>query len=312
VFLISWGWVKTQVNIQGIVEESVNHVTIEHTMPAAQLSTFKNNFMNRLAKMSDLNKDRFEILKLYPTKKGGLEWFSNWKNDKTRYLTEGDYDLYDSKFFYSCGQPNVQLKIDGDGRAIVQKNTTSARLFVNGPWTNTEMTVYVKGFQLADVQLRSRSNHQEECGFGNYLVKFHNIDKKATVEVEPLHPIYQRHLGEVSFDGYPLDKYVGFKQVTRNIDNNSKVNVEGYINYPDSGSDNWQKLTEFVFDGSNIGMNVVKYQPERLACVNKGDMTANDVNKNTLWTHCGQLCWIRVNESNKTTFKYFSVREIYT
>ena len=71
--------------------------------------------------MSNLNKERFGILKLYPTKKGGLEWFSNWKNDKTRYLNEGDYDLYDSKFFYSCGQPNVQLKIDGDGRSNSSK-----------------------------------------------------------------------------------------------------------------------------------------------------------------------------------------------
>jgi len=42
-------WVKNSNQRPGIVEESVNHMTIEHAVWGAELSTFKNNFMNRVA-----------------------------------------------------------------------------------------------------------------------------------------------------------------------------------------------------------------------------------------------------------------------
>jgi hypothetical protein len=254
--------------------------------------------------------DKFGVLKLYPTKTGGLEWFSDkWKNGQSRTLQEGNTDPYDSRFSWSCGQPNVGFKIVGDGQAYVTSYTDSARLFVNGPWINTEMTIYMKGRNMSDIQLRSRSNHQKECGFGNYLVKYHNVNKKASVEVEPLHPIYQRHLGEVPFNGFSLDKWIGFKQITRTVENN-KVKVEGYMNLSESSQNNWKKLTEYTFDGTNTNIILVDYEPYRQASIDKGDMTANDINKGCLFLPCGQHCWVRINKSNQTRLKWFSVREI--
>lgn len=41
-------WIKTQPNIQGIVEESQNHIVIQHTMTSPQRNSFKQNFLNRL------------------------------------------------------------------------------------------------------------------------------------------------------------------------------------------------------------------------------------------------------------------------
>jgi len=256
--------------------------------------------------------DKFGVLEINPTKTGGLEWFCNWSNNKVRSLNEGEYDPYDARFAYSCGQPNVTLKIDGEGQAIVTDLTDSARLFAYGPWLNTEMTVYVKGrTSLCDVQLRSRSNHQIECGFGNYLVKFHRINKKISIEVEPLHPIYQRHLDEHDFAGYSLDRWFGFKQITRTLPNDdNKVKVEGWFNNSENSQKKWKKLTEFTFDGQNTNITLVKYEPYRQACRDRRDKTANDINKGCLWLNPGQCCWIRINDTQYTRIKRFSVREI--
>lgn len=256
--------------------------------------------------------DRYGILKLYPTKIGGRQWFNKWNNGQSRTLQEGDKDPYDSKFFLLCGQPNVPLLIDGRGRATVKAYTSSARLFVEGPWLNTEMTVYAKGVQrLDDVQLRSRSNHETPCSFGNYLAHWHRITKESSIEVESMHPIYKRHLGEKIFAGFPLNRYVGFKQITRTIDGN-KVKVEGYMNDSDNDSMNqtkWVKQTEFIFDGS-ITIPVVKNEPLRLSCVGKGDGIANTNPMKTLYLNQGKWCWIRANNVDQAIFKYFSIREI--
>src|SRR6476619_7947810 len=171
------------------------------------------------------------------------------------------------------------------------------------------MTVYMKGKSMTDIHLRSRSNHEKECGFGNYLVKYHNVHKKISVEVEPLHPTYQRHLAEVPFSGFSLNQWVGFKQITRTITSNNTVKVEAYLNLSET-LQTCNKMTEFTFDGKNTDIVIVKYEQKRLACVDKGEKTANDINKGCLWLESGQWCWIRINESNQTKVKWFSVREI--
>ena len=58
--------------------------------------------------------DKFGIQQLCDTRLGGLEWYCDeWNNGQSRILQEGDHDPYDSRFHYTCGQPNVGLKIDG-------------------------------------------------------------------------------------------------------------------------------------------------------------------------------------------------------
>jgi len=267
---------------------------------------------NVISSSSSSSTDKFGIKKLYPSV--GLEWFSNWNNGHSRSLNENDTDKYDSRFKWLCGNPNVQLYIDGNGKAIVKNLTTSARLFVTGPWTNTEITTYIKipdNGKMSDIQLRSRSNHEKPCGFGDYLFKWQTDKKKASVEVEPLHPIYQRHLAEVDLPkGIPKGKYSGFKQVTRTIrGNNNKVKVEGYVNYSYDNQNSWTKNTEFIFDGVNVPIKTI-YENERLACVGKGDLTADNLTKGCLYLKPGNWCWIRSDDVNKLIYKYFSIREI--
>jgi hypothetical protein len=198
--------------------------------------------------------------------------------------------------------------------------TTSGRMFISGPWINTEMTVYLLrevDDETGDIQLRSRSNHQTDCGFGNYEVKWHDIERRVSVEVEPLHPIYRRHLDEHDWaGGIPREQWIGFKQITRTVDRTGHVTVEGYVNYgidleAQNTTTGWRKLTEFTFTGENVTfVDGGDYEAERQACIGQGDEVADDLSASTRWTAPGQWCWIRINGVSHARFKFFSVREI--
>jgi hypothetical protein len=259
--------------------------------------------------------DKFGIKMLFPTIENGKEWYSTaWSNGIVRTLVDGDKDPYDSRFTYGNGKPdNAGLKIDGTGQAIQTKKNNSARLFVDGPWKNTEMTIYVKGgTAMADVIFYSRSNHDIECGSGGYLIKWlrENNANKVSAEVEPMHPLYIRNLAEKPFDGINLNAWIGYKQITRTTPDNN-VKVEGYINYDIGNQNDWKKSTEFTF-GENVGDAVgdQRSNPTLIACKNKGSPIANNVNKYSSWLNEGQWCWVRTNETKGTTFKFYSIREI--
>ncbi len=254
--------------------------------------------------------DKYGINKIYKTKTNGLEWFNKWDNGKSRTLKEGDKDPYDSRLMYTCGSPNVPIFIRGDKtRVEVTALTSSVRLFVTGPWTNTEMTVYVKtptDGSIADISLRSRSNHETKCGFGNYEVKYDHPQKEVACEVEPLHPHYKRHLDEHSFEGFKRDRYVGFKQITRTIQSQNKVKVEGWYDSTEM-QNQWKKLTEYTFDGKNSNLVMTTQSPEMKEC---GGLTEATLNQRTLWLNKGTWCWIRLNGANQNRIKNYSIREI--
>src|SRR5438093_9618141 len=82
--------------------------------------------------------DEFGIGQFYPTKEKGLEWFANW--DKERTVERNSFDPYDSRF----GLANGTGLIIGDGKATIRAFNASHRLFVRGPWLNTEQTIYIR------------------------------------------------------------------------------------------------------------------------------------------------------------------------
>ena len=82
--------------------------------------------------------DKFGIKEFYPTKENGLEWFADWDEDRT--VNRNSFDPYDSRF----GLANGTGLIIGDGKARIRAFNSSHRLFVKGPWLNTEQTIYIK------------------------------------------------------------------------------------------------------------------------------------------------------------------------
>ena len=249
---------------------------------------------------------------LYPTV--GKEWFSSaWNNKKKRSIKENGLDPSDKSLGYTAGQPNAPLVINGDGTATTGK-TSSARIYVKGPWTNTEQTVYyrIRG-STRNIQIRSRSDHPAmngkpgPCGFGDYLAKWGD-GGKVSIEVEVLHPIYHRHLNEKPYS-LPINKWVGIKQITRTMGGN-KVFVEAYVNETPENQANWIKQTDFTFDGTNVPIDVGSYDNIRAGCVGKQDKVANNLAASTLWLKPGIWSWLRLDDTDTVDLKCWSIREI--
>ena len=259
--------------------------------------------------------DKYGIKQLFPSV--GLEWFNTWDNNQRRKLGKTvEQDPYDSRFSVTSGSPNSDITIIGDGSAQFRSSVpvSNIRLWVQGPWTNTEMTVFTKKIRLQrDIQLRSRSNHLQsgvpyQCVFGDYLVNYNGTDGNVNISCEPMHPIYKKYIIKKPFTDFPNNEYVGFKQVTRTVDNN-KVKVEGYYNTGDKTL--WSKLIEYTFDGTLQAPILTKEEEQyRQKCIDKGDKVANDLRKSMLWLKEGKYCWLRLNESTGWNMRYFSVREI--
>jgi hypothetical protein len=277
-------------------------------------------------------KDKYGVTKFYSTKTGGLEWYDKWDNGKSRTLLSNQWDPYDANLGFHYGGAGADVRkmvINGNGIATLPNNMStsgSQRIFINGPWTNTETTVYLRWRTsiYKSFQLRSRSNHHGtknlpyptvykegpptlDCGFGNYMVKWsEGGDNKARVQVEVIHDLYKRDLDLHSYNLPNKDKWTGFKLITRTI--NNTVKVEGYINYNALDQTNWIKNTEFTFTGSNVHLDPI--EPNCTYCADKGDKISTQLDKNTLWLKPGKWTWIRINGGNDLDLKWFSVREI--
>jgi hypothetical protein len=288
-----------------------------------------------------LTLDQFGITELYPTTGGGLEWFSNWQSGVggPRYITNQTYDSTDADFGALVGQTNTGKLLVRCGECRI-KELGEYRLFVDGPWTNTEMTIYakIKDSTTSSIQLRSRSNHfavgyepysstvvfvspnpqgvadYMSCGFGNYFVRWGQSTNPLSfvdVDIEIIHELYG--LGHAKVDPYniPNDEWIGYKQVTRTLAN-GHVKVEGYNNM-NADKTTWTLATEFEFDGSNAALDAGTlsfWNSFTSYCTGKGDNLCPDVNSHQLFEGPGKWCWVRINGASKVDLKYFSVREI--
>jgi hypothetical protein len=278
-----------------------------------------------------LDLDIFGIAKMFKTKTGGREWFSTlWANGHPRTLATNTFDPDDANLGYHIGNPSPTrtFVINGDGTATMPETmgpTDTQRIFINGPWLNTEITVYAR-FRTTSwqsFQLRSRSNHHGtqslpygydssndiSCGFGNYLSKWSEAgDTKTSTEVEVIHDLYKRHLDEHDFTLPLINVWTGYKQITRTIGNT--VNVQGWINYSLDHQNAWTKTTEFTFDGTNVTIDPTGHELNVTNCLNAGDKISGSLNANTLWLNPGKWSWIRINGGDDVDLQFFSVREI--
>lgn len=284
-----------------------------------------------------MDKDVFGITKLYPTAGGGKEWFSNWIGDR-RWINNDTYDAKDSDFGALAAQNRIN-KISVSCAECNVKTFGEYRLFVNGPWTNTEMTVFIKikDTTTTSIQMRSRSNHfgiglepfagdalfvavnpqgvsdYMSCGFGNYLVRWGQSNPLDFVDigVEIIHELYKLDLATVDPFVIPTDVWIGYKQTTRTLAN-GHVKVEGWNNM-NGDKVTWTKTIEFEFDGTNatIDSGTLSFWSSFTSyCATRGDMISGDINAHQIWTNPGKWCYLRLNGPSKMDLRYFSVREI--
>ena len=235
----------------------------------------------------------------------GDAWFSKaWSNGIPRDFTKDPVDPYDSRFL--TGRLPSKLSIDGKGTATIYDNT---RIFVSGSWLNTETTIYVfvPSSTSGVISIRSRSNHETKCGFGDYVTIYElaGTEGECKTRKEPIHPIY---IGNVSIKSYtfPLDKWVGLKSICRNV-GNDKVLSQGYIDY---GDHRWVKMTEYIDEGDWPGCpdTDTDLWDKAKDCVGKEDNIPENMRKPFMGR--GKHCWVRCDVKGIIKLNYFSLIEI--
>jgi hypothetical protein len=214
-------------------------------------------------------KDLFGINEIYPTKEGGREWYIDMENPFSD-------DLFSSTFERNItGQEDGSWRISGPAVRLNVGSPSSAEI-----WANVEITGYAKVIESIssasstatstsnDMTDNKRSGDGEEQDFAS------DLDWRARGgRHSDEHPCEgTAYTGTIDIDGNvrwkkeiwhtggytdarAVDKatdsivgrWIGWKIVIYNINNNTAVKLESYLD--DKNNNEWRKVTDLVDDG---------------------------------------------------------------
>jgi hypothetical protein len=201
--------------------------------------------------------DRFGTLQIYPTEHGGREWFINME------------DPFGDKFVSINSDTSVNHQSDGSWRV----NGSKVRIRIETPpgqeeWKNVEMTGYVRIISpistIGSNEYSSQSDGEEDGdsldphltwrargGRHNDIVPCEGtalngglyIDGKVAWKKEIWHTGgYTDARGVSEIPSSILNKWIGWKTIMYNIENNSAVKMESYLDM--DANNNWVKVSE--------------------------------------------------------------------
>ncbi len=211
--------------------------------------------------------DRFGITEIYPTKpNGGREWYFNMNSpltDKNFFLSGGPEKTNSS--LANASSSNGQIKKQPDGSYQVYgvrkpgKYDFSARMNVNTSdseqwWKNVEMTAYAKVISAASNDaaldwyargaLHLRSNPCEGVAYHSGL----RADGSVFWQKEIWHTGgYTGFRGYITATHPLLGRWVGFKTIMFNINNDSAVRLQIYLD--DNATNHWKKVADVIDNG---------------------------------------------------------------
>ncbi len=228
----------------------------------------------------DAGLDVFGISKFYPTKSGSVEWTSeHWNNGIPRTI-KYQPDVYDPNDWTEDHSGNTNgFVIDGAG--IMRMTGSSPRFHINSLrdsvqtqfFLNTEFTAYYRrigsdgdnwGGMVVGVRsdpLGHASNGGDDCDATTYYGRFRH-DGKWDFEKELKHPTSDYwsgsgfHTQDPLWGGDPLpeNQWIGMKYLAYNIENNTKVKLELYIDKVSGGNPVdggvWEKVGEVIDEGN--------------------------------------------------------------
>lgn len=196
--------------------------------------------------------DRFGIKEIYQTKQGGREWYVNMKNPAN-----------DSIFTIGTGKDdNITRQSDGSWRIAYQK----VRMSVDTPpgtpmWKNVEITGYAKVNSLfphngnskigyTDLAWFARGGRHTQSSPCDGLALIGGIHDDGTVGWKKeiwFTGGYTDELGQAKVTNSIVGRWIGWKVIMYNINNNSAVKMESYLD--DKNNNHWVKVTDLIDDG---------------------------------------------------------------
>jgi hypothetical protein len=208
-------------------------------------------------------KDIFGVEEIYPTAKDGREWFIDMQDP-----------LSDESFSITSDVPIAKNSEDGLSWSI---NDTQIRMNVSTPanvqpWKNIEMTGYVKIKSIYDTNQENKGgtdngdseslapdftwrarggshNNENPCEGTALNGGIDVVNMEAAWKKEIWHTGgYTDSRGSAKATENPLlDRWIGWKIIIYNQDNDSSVKMESFI---DDNNDNvWKKVNEITDDG---------------------------------------------------------------
>jgi hypothetical protein len=192
----------------------------------------------------------FKVKEIYPTKQNGREWFINLENP----TADGMFDPQ-SKL---TQQPDGSWQIKGRGGS--GKYEDQVRMNVNTPkgeqqWKNVEITGYTKVISAESSKDRvdwyargARHSSGVPCE-GTSLKGNIRVNGEVFWQKEIWHTggYTNEKARAVATDNSLLDRWIGWKVVIYNINNDKAVKMESYID--DKNNNNWKKVTELIDKG---------------------------------------------------------------
>lgn len=192
--------------------------------------------------------DEFGIIEIYPTKEGGREWYIN-----------NTYNPANShRLFYVTSGENTTTQ-GSDGSWLI--NSPQFKLNVKSPpdtepWKNVEITGYARVLSIIDPEIdpdltwiaRSGRHSNEVPCDGTALTGTIHADGSVEWKKEIWHTggytdarAYDKVTDSI------LGRWIGWKVVVYNINNDTAVKMESYLD--DKNNNEWTKVTDLVDDG---------------------------------------------------------------
>jgi hypothetical protein len=198
---------------------------------------------------NDITYDKFGIREIYPTKVNGREWFVNMENPK------------DDKNFAITFNPNLTRQEDGSWRIsvpVVRMNVKTIEGETN--WRNVEMTGYAKIVSVIENSSNKviendltwyarggKHNPEIPCEATAYMGGLYDNGKVGWKKELWFVGGYTDERQSNKITNSLTDRWIGWKVVIYNINNNSEVKLESYLD--NTNSDYWVKVTDLVDDG---------------------------------------------------------------
>ncbi len=253
--------------------------------------------------------DEFGVTMIYPTKAGGEEWFLGQDANRDPRFDAQDPVTMNEDGSWKMTESQVRMHAltstgyDTSAIETYERDVLAEKGYMQSPndWKNVEMTGFVKVNETDDetdnfAWYARGGRHSDDiaCEGSAYKGDLH-YDGTFRVAKETWHVSYQQgEYGDAKIDPI-VGRWVGFKTVIRNVDQNGvpAVKVELWVNDNADGV-TWEKMYEIVDDGSMGG---------------DSDLCgASDPSLPLTWG--GPLATFRWDSTTDVDFKWLSVREI--
>jgi hypothetical protein len=238
------------LRLQGIITNNKHRIVLGIIISAASIAVLLSFYLYSM-------QTTFRPKEIYPTKQGGREWYLDINNP----LEDGIFD------------PSTKITKLQDGSWLVGEDgigSYQVRMNVITPpgqneWKNVEITGYVKVIDTASGDAASpegsptpisaidwyarggRHSDSVPCE-GTSLKGILRINGLAAWQKEIWHTGgYTDTRAVVNATNPILDRWIGWKVVMYNINNDTAVKMESYID--ENANNNWRKVNEVVDSG---------------------------------------------------------------